>query len=208
MFIKDLTNNICFFDTGKKIPDVPTNVKIPDLTVPPHTIVGSKSGAYLIAQYCQILKFCIQDYIELTHEQIEQLFYINNLNINNYIKFTDGVDAAAKYMLGDVIYFKTIPFIKHFIHKYGVCLAELLPDLSICNTSIESQNNSFYCPELTGKMFSENLSKGFILCGYDDNGVLMQNTLGQSFGNKGFIKLEWSKLQQLLIKCACLKNVC
>ena len=40
MFAKETNNSIMFFDDGKKVPDVPSTVKIPDLAVPPLTMVA------------------------------------------------------------------------------------------------------------------------------------------------------------------------
>jgi hypothetical protein len=179
MFYKEPDDNIMFFDDGKRTPDVPTEVRIPDLAVPPLAMAGAKSGAYLVAQYCQALKFCLQDYMTMTTSQIETAFYDNLPKTDGYVRLTDAMDAATEYVgIGDAVYFRTIPFLKRFLHRYGMCVVELLPDTAICSTSTSGLAGVFDCPVLTNEMFDDKLTKGFIACGYDTNGVLLQNSLG------------------------------
>jgi hypothetical protein len=174
MFAKESNDNIMFFDDGKRVPTVPTEVRIPDLTVPTLAMSGTKSGAYLIAQYCQALKFCVQDYISIPKSQIDAAFYTDLPKTDGYICLSDAMNAAAAYVgIGDTVYFKTIPFLKRFLHRYGLCVVELLPDTAICNTSASKLAGVFNCPALTGEMLDNRLTKGFIACGYDTNGVLL-----------------------------------
>ena len=202
MFIKESTDEIVFFDDNKRMPDVPDEVRTIDLTVTPASVVGPKSGAMMMSKYYQALKFCIDDYTEI--QDAETRFYEPLGKTDGYVKFSDALNLIASELGGDVVFFKTIPFIKHFVHKFGICVIELQPDMSICGNI---QGGVFDYSSPTGEMLDDRLTKGFIACGYDQTGLIVQNSLGTRFGSLGFARIGWDLLGRLLVKAGCVKNI-
>ena len=92
----------------------------------------------------------------------------------------------------------TIQQIKRLVHKYDFLHAGFMID------------NGWY------KATNENyiISKGsyncgghaVIVCGYDLNGLYIQNSWGKQYGAKGFIVLPWSLVKEQLMYCCYIEN--
>lgn len=87
--------------------------------------------------------------------------------------------------------------LKYFLRQYGQLIIE---------TNLTTTTYNQYGYEInsagTALEYAE-YSKGFIMYGYDANGIFIQNTLGPFVGSLGFHHMTWSVVSQVVKRGAC-----
>ena len=87
----------------------------------------------------------------------------------------------------DIRYIDTIPELKRVIHRYSTCLIA-------CEIH---QQWSLLAGDLMEKVIGKSLGgHAIVCCGYDREGVFIQNSWGLLWGNLGFCKIKWKVFEQ------------
>lgn len=86
-----------------------------------------------------------------------------------------------------------IECLKWFIHKHGCAIIETYLANSFLS---ENASGVFSITSVknTGPIVRKDYSKAFTAFGYDSSGIIVQNTLGLSWGSLGFAKISWNCL--------------
>jgi len=109
----------------------------------------------------------------------------------------DAVKASInlKFANGHGIYISnTIDDIKFAIHQYGVCIAGFM--ITDEWNEVEKETGFIRIIEKPTKRGGH----AVLLCGYDDNGIYIQNSWGESWGIYGFGILRWNQFSQQLMQ--------
>lgn len=112
--------------------------------------------------------------------------YVNHVNGVGYIR--PGVDD-----------------IKYFLYQYGGIILECKATDKTLNMTEDATLGYDICSDGIGTVQSENVTKGFIACGYDSTYLYLQNNLGLYIGSCGFHRMAWSVVPQAVIKGCCFK---
>lgn len=105
-----------------------------------------------------------------------------------------------------VAWFDTLEMTRRYIHRCDVVMVEMLADASILNAGRDSLAGVFDISASRG-VVSSALTKGFVACGYDETGVLVQNSLGVSCGELGFHRISNELFGSRLVKGAAILNL-
>lgn len=207
MFIEE-PNSKFHFTTEEDIV-LPTSMQFVDCTLAPRENNTYMSGSYLIAQYADIINFRrTVTNSTLSDDEIKTKIYDpSKILDDNLITLSKGMESCAINVFSldasNVIYLNSIEMIKRFLHQYHALIVEMK-----LSTSISSQNGTFDVSDV-GTIISEasGCTKGFLAIGYDDYGIVVQNTLGRKYGSLGFARIKWNVLSSLLVKAVAIKNV-
>ena len=92
--------------------------------------------------------------------------------------------------------------IKYFLYQYQILLVEMRATDGVLNMNKNTPLGYELCPNgSTGAVQSDDLTKGFIACGYDNTFLYLQNNLSVRVGSFGFHKIKWSTANNLIVKC-------
>ena len=75
--------------------------------------------------------------------------------------------------------------VKYALHKFGCALGGFNIDTSWWGVKTE-------CPKITGEGTPNQGGHAVLLCGYDKEGVWIQNSWGKGWGEWGFAKIPWT----------------
>lgn len=92
----------------------------------------------------------------------------------------------------------TIQQIKRLIHKYNFLHAGFLIDdgwYKATNQNYIISKGSYSCG-----------GHAVVVCGYDQDGLYIQNSWGISYGSKGFVILPWNLVKEQLMYCCYIEN--
>lgn len=137
--------------------------------------------------------------------------------IYQYAKTVDG-DSSAKgttleavlkallhfeYFRPDICSIKiirNIEQVKYAIHKFGCCLIGV-------NVSKEWYRCNINKSTISGKTNNELIGGHAVhACGYDDNGLYVQNSWGEGWGENGLALITWNELARTFLYGAVLNN--
>lgn len=92
--------------------------------------------------------------------------------------------------------------LKYFIRQYG----QLILETKLTSTTYNQYNYSI--KTIGDDLEYDEYSKGFIMYGYDDEYIYIQNSLGSFAGLCGFHRMPWTIVPNLVLRGACwqLKN--
>ena len=95
---------------------------------------------------------------------------------------------------------RTVEQVRYAVHKFGCCLVGLnvSNEWYVCNknkSTISGKNNS----ELIG-------GHAVLVCGYNKDGIIIQNSWGSDWGSYGFALITWNEFEREFIYGAVLDN--
>lgn len=178
-------------------------------SVKPFPYVGEKSGCALVMQYLGTL-----------FNKIGYSSSINQIHIDNIYDRALSIDkahgkedilfptmASSLQACLDLDYVKNADFVvfndvktfKWYMHEYKNVVVQLKLTSTTKNAyqfDIGSHGEEF----LNGKY-----SKGFIAMEYDENSLVLQNSLGENVGAKGFNRINWTTFNSLFVDGATFK---
>jgi len=151
---------------------------------------------YSTAGYCEFIHWKIQHYPEqidgdAIYAEAKKLDGSPNIN-GTWPKF--GVEAAINLNLikGKGKYIpSTRKDIQFALHQYGVCIAGLM----ITTEWNQVEKKTGMIIDL-GNQAVKRGGHAILLCGYDDQGVYIQNSWGTEWGLYGFGMLRWSQFDK------------
>lgn len=169
-----------------------------------------KCAAYTASQYAENIRWRLNDYPE----------QIDPNKIYEYAKLVDGMnggdgttlEAVAKALLHysilpgteaniKIIYKDNLNDIKYAIHKYGVVMTAF-------NISNGWFNLNASNPVLSVSDRSPSAGGHAILgCGYNNDGLFIQNSWGKDWGSYGFALIPWNKVADQFMYGATITNV-
>lgn len=207
MFLKEDNNK---FEFQQKTDDYKFPVKLLNVeyTNTPYTVTGEKSGSYLLAQFIECVKFQFQNESKLDTNYIEsELYNAIRDSTTNYITFSNGMEKVCEKLKDivpyvnnkDLVYFNSSDMVKRYLHKNNYVIVEMNVNSAYINTTTKNLNNVFYITQ-NGSILTTSYTKGFICVGYDNEGFVLFNNLGKTFGSCGFIKVSNDIFNQNLIK--------
>lgn len=142
--------------------------------------------------------------------------YFNQEHIFKFAKKIDGspndsgttLNAALEYFLSEGNFDKSLCTvkilrfyyqIKYAIHKFGCCLLGLniSEEWYSCSVTKSTISNPNY-PLIGGH--------AVLCCGYNEDGVIIQNSWGQDWGSYGFALITWDELIREFIYGAVIEN--
>lgn len=197
---------------------LPTQLKYLEYLNKPHIYTEpQKSASMLLAQFAEAALFQTVDTTELSNTVINTTLYDNIKNKDGYISFKSGCLALLTLLKmknpvwnkinPEIVWFNSIAGIKHYLHRCNYLLIEMFADKAFLNTDDHSLVNEFYIQNSLG-IATGKLSKGFIACGYDSDGIIVMNSLGQFVGSIGFHKIKYELFAKRFIRgCAFLNLV-
>ena len=109
-------------------------------------------------------------------------------------------DGSFDKSLCKVKVLKTINQVKYAIHKFGCCLVglDVTTEWNLCN-----KNKS----TITGKGNYDKLGgHAVIACGYTRDGLIIQNSWGENWGEYGFALITWEELESEFLYGAVIDN--
>lgn len=214
MFLKNTQDNFEFEQPIAQY-TYPNKLYNVQCTSTPYNICGEKSGSFLLGQYLNSLRLQTIDETKYSDEWIVENLYepIKN-NKFGYITLNDGMTKVCEEMTNyfpylsskDIVYFNSTDMLKRYIHRCNIAVVEMQANSAYMNTQNNTMNGKFDI-STNGQCLTEDLTKGFICVGYDDNGFVLFNSLGESYGNSGFIRVSHDVFKLNFIKGVVLNNI-
>ena len=99
----------------------------------------------------------------------------------------------------DLVAFNDIPTLKWYMHEYK----NVVVQLKLTDTTKNA--HGFTIDSSGTELFKNTCSKGFILMQYDENSLILQNSIGENCGARGFNKINWDTFRELFIDGAVFK---
>lgn len=195
----------------------PRKLNFVENTCEPHKVTGLKSGAYVIASFLECVIFQQNDSKCFNDNEVNNIIYNpSKTNISEYISLKSGIEKACGYIhdtlkitnisTKNLIWFNTLESCKRYIHRNNYIIVEMKANSSLLNYDEHIQGSNFII-STNGHIVSSELSKGFVCCGYDEDGFIVMNTLGQSYGSSGFVKITNDVFNENFIKGVTINNI-
>lgn len=159
----------------------------------------SQCAAFATAGFIEVHNWKVKHY----PEQVDApSIYREAKHIDGYpgegTMLKDAIQAAInlKFASGRGAYINnTINDVKFAIHQYGVCIAGFV----ITNEWNEVEKNTGFIRDLGGGAVKRG-GHAVLLCGYDENGIYIQNSWGEIWGISGFGTLRWRQFSDQLMQ--------
>lgn len=200
MFITD--DNIPYLNIeSPKIQDESVNgIKY---SIKPMSYAGEKSGCALVSQYLGTMFNKLGYSARMRQDQIDEI-YQNALILDKSNGKDEDPFPTMKSALqtcldsgyirnADLVFFNDVKTLKWYMHEYK----NLIVQLKLTNTTKNAHR--FQIDSSGDMLFDGKYSKGFIVMQYDGNGLILQNSLGENVGARGFNRISWETFNDLFI---------
>lgn len=180
-------------------------------SVKPIAYIGERSGCALAAQYLGTLFNKLGYSARMTLDQIDaiydkalQLDASKDVHSKLFPTMKSVLDACVELEYiknAELVMFNDAKTLQWYMHEYKNVLVQL-------RLTSKTQNAyGFEIDDVGDELFKGVYSKGFIAMQYDTEGLILQNSLGENIGARGFNRISWETFNQLFIDGATFKIV-
>lgn len=178
-------------------------------SVKPIAYIGEYSGCALVAQYLGTLFNKLGYSARIDYDQIS-ILYNNAIRIDAEHGISSRLFPTMKSILeaciqlnyvknAELVLFNDIKTLKWYMHEYK----NILVQLKLTDTTKNAYD--FEITSAGNELYDGIYSKGFIVMQYDADNLILQNSLGENVGARGFNKIDWQTFSNLFIDGATFK---
>ena len=214
MFLKYVNANLPYVATPSKF-TAPTSINhVVAFALPTKSLGGmaqsdKQLGAKDIAGYLEAINYRKNDAKTITKEMLENIVdKAHELDLamqesdsgfiasdENYVTLLNALKATSqlKIIPGTPNATTDLQCLKWFIHKHGAAIVET----HLANSFLAENASGVFDVSSVGSntpIVRKDYSKAFVAFGYDSTGLIVQNTLGLSWGSLGFARISWNCL--------------